>query len=115
MLLRVDSSSAQSIHDQLAGQLRHAIAAGDLVPAEKLAPAHELADALGINVHTLLRAFKTLRDEGLLEVRRGRGTTVTGKAPRQAQFVARARELVAEARKAGLTDHEIRRTVEAQL
>lgn len=96
-------------------QLRYAIAVGDLAPGEKLAPAHQLADGLDVNVHTLLRAFKTLREEGLLEVRRGRGTTVTGKAPRQAQFVARARELVAEARQAGLTDQEIRQTVEAQL
>jgi len=115
MLLKVDAASAQSIHDQLAGQLRHAISEGALVPGEKLAPAHQLADGLDVNVHTLLRAFKTLRDEGLLEVRRGRGTTVTGKAPRQAQFVARARELVTEARHAGLTDQEIRQTVEAQL
>ncbi len=115
MLLKVDTSSSQSIHDQLAGQLRHAIAEGDLVPGQKLAPARDLADSLGVNVHTLLRAFKTLRDEGLLEVRRGRGTIVTGQAPRQAEFVARARELVAEARQAGLTDQEIRRTVEAQL
>ena len=115
MLLKVDSTSTQSIHDQLAGQLRHAIAVGDLNPGEKLAPAHQLAASLDVNVHTLLRAFKTLRREGLLEVRRGRGTTVTADAPQQAQFVARARELVAEARHAGLTNHEIRQTVEAQL
>jgi len=115
MLWKVDTASKHSIHDQLAGQLRHAIAEGRLAPGEKLAPARELADGLDVNVHTLLRAFKTLRDEGLLEVRRGRGTTVTGHAPRQAQFVDRARELVAEARQAGLTDQEIRLTVEAQL
>lgn len=115
MLLKVDAASAQSIHDQLSGQLRQAIAEGSLTPGEKLAPARELADGLDVNVHTLLRAFKTLRDEGLLEVRRGRGTIVTGKAPQQAQFVARARELVAEARQAGLTDQEIRQTLELQL
>ena len=115
MLLRVDDASSQPIHDQLTGQIRHHIASGTLEPATRLPPARELADGLGVNVHTLLRAYNTLRDEGLLEVRRGRGTIVTGKAPRQAQFVARARELVAEARSAGLSDQEIRRTVEAQL
>lgn len=115
MLLRVDDSSSQPIHDQLTGQLRRQIADGTLAPATRLAPARELADSLGVNVHTLLRAYKTLRDEGLLEVRRGRGTIVTGRAPRQAQFVARARDLVAEARQAGLSDQEIRRTLEAQL
>lgn len=115
MLIRVDESSSQPIHEQLTGQLRQNIANGDLAAGDKLPPARELAESLGVNVHTLLRAYKTLRDEGLLEVRRGRGTLVTGKAPRQAEFVARARELVAEARRAGLSDHEIRHTLEAQL
>ena len=115
MLLRVDVGSSQPLHDQLTGQLRQQIAEGMLEPATRLPPARELADSLGINVHTLLRAYKTLSDEGLLEVRRGRGTIVTGRAPRQAQFVARARELVAEARHAGLSDQEIRLTLEAQL
>jgi GntR family transcriptional regulator len=115
MLLRVDEASSQPLHDQLTGQLRQHIAEGTLAPAARLPPARELADSLGVNVHTLLRAYKTLRDEGLLEVRRGRGTIVTGKAPLQAQFVARARELVAEARLAGLSDQDIRHTLEAQL
>ena len=115
MPLLVDSGSGQSIHDQLAGQLRRAIASGELRPGEKLPPARQTAEGLGVNVHTVLRAFKTLQEEGLFEMRRGRGTTVTGKAPRQVEFVTRARELVAEARKAGLSNQEIRQTLEAQL
>jgi len=115
MLLKVDPASPQSIHEQLAGQLRASIAGGDLVAGEKLPPAREIAGSLGVNVHTLLRAFTTLRDEGLLEVRRGRGTVVTDKAPLQAGVVERARALVAEARRAGLTNEEIRQTLEVQL
>ena len=115
MLLKIDPTSSQPIHDQLAGQLRQAIAAGDPAPGDKLPAARELADSLDVNIHTLLRAFKTLKTEGLLEVRRGRGTVVTGKAPLQVSFVNYARSLVAEARKAGLTDQEIRTTLEAQL
>ena len=63
----------------------------------------------------MLRAYKTLQDEGLLEVRRGRGTSVFGGAPRQANMVAIAKELVQEARRAGLPDSKIRQLVEAQL
>ena len=115
MLLRVDLASSQPLHDQLAGQLRKAIAAGDPAPGDKLPPARDLAESLGVNVHTLLRAFKTLRDEGLLEVRRGRGTIVTDVAPQRVNFVHLAKTLVEEARRAGLADDKIRQLVEAQL
>ena len=115
MLLRVDLASSQPLHDQLAGQLRRAIAAGNPAPGEKLPPARELAASLGVNVHTLLRAFQTLRDEGLLEMRRGRGTMVTGKAPEQANIAELARSLVEEARRCGLADDAIRQLVEARL
>lgn len=115
MLLTIDPQSSQPLHDQLAGQLRSAIAAGDPAPGEKLPPARELASGLDVNVHTLLRAFQTLKDEGLLEVRRGRGTIVTGAAPKLASFATMAQRLVAEARRAGLSNTQIKKLVEDQL
>jgi len=115
MLLKVDEQSSQPLHEQLAGQLRQAIAAGDLAAGEKLPPARELAAGLGVNIHTLLRAFQTLRDEGLLEIRRGRGTIVTGAAPLLAAHSDLARSLVSEARRAGLANSEIRQLVEVHL
>lgn len=115
MLLTVDLQSSHPLHDQLAGQLRQAIAAGDPGPGDKLPPAKELAGSLGVNIHTMLRAYKTLQDEGLLEVRRGRGTLVTNKAPHHVNVVAMAKQLVAEARRQGLGDSGIRQLLEAQL
>lgn len=115
MLIRVDHGSTQPLHDQIAGQLRQAIADGDPAAGEKLPPARELADSLGVNVHTLLRAFQTLRDEGLLEMRRGRGTSVTGAAPKLAGVGATARRLVDEARRAGMGDDQIKQLVEVHL
>lgn len=115
MLLKVDHSSSQSLHDQLAGQLRSAIAEGDLGPGDKLPAARDLASSLGVNMHTLLGAFQTLRDEGLLEVRRGRGTLVTSQAPERVAFVELARSFVVEARRSGLGDDNIREILEAQL
>ncbi len=115
MLLKVDLESTQPLHDQLAGQLRLAIAGGDLATGEKLPPARELARSLGINMHTMLRAYQLLRDEGLLEVRRGRGTIVTGRAPQLASLTTLARTLVGEARRSGLSDDEIHHLIEDQL
>ncbi|MFT7475261.1 MAG: GntR family transcriptional regulator [Verrucomicrobiales bacterium] len=115
MLLTVDVRSSHPLHDQLAGQLRKTIAAGDLGPGDKLPPAKELAASLGVNIHTMLRAYKTLQDEGLLEVRRGRGTLVTSNAPERVDVVSIAKQLVTEARRQGLADEGIRQLLEAQL
>jgi DNA-binding transcriptional regulator YhcF (GntR family) len=48
-------------------------------PGERRPPAKDIAAVLGVNINTVLRALRQLRDEGLLEFRRGRGITVTGK------------------------------------
>ena len=115
MLISVDLQSTHPLHDQLAGQLRKAIASGDPAPGEKLPPAKELAKSLGVNIHTMLRAYKSLQEEGLLEVRRGRGTLVTDKAPERVDVVTFAKQLVDEARRHGLADDAIRHLLEAQL
>lgn len=115
MLWRIDPQSPQPLHEQLAGQLRRGIATQQLVEGEKLPPARELAGGLGVNVHTVLRAFQTLRDEGLLEVRRGRGTSVARDAKSATRYVELARRLVREARRSGLGNREILELVERQL
>ena len=56
---------------------------------------------LGVNANTVLRALRTLRDEGLLEFRRGRGVTISGAAAGRSAVVDKARELVALARAHG--------------
>jgi len=115
MLWKIDAQSPQPLHEQLAGQIRRGIAARELAEGEKLPPARDLAQGLGVNMHTVLRAFQTLRDEGLLEVRRGRGTSVARDAKSAARHVELARSLVSEARRAGLGNREILRLVEVQL
>ena len=115
MLWKIDAQSPQPLHEQLAGQIRRGIAARELAEGEKLPPARDLAKGLGVNMHTVLRAFQTLRDEGLLEVRRGRGTSVARDAESATRQVELARRLVKEARRAGLGNREILRLVEVQL
>ena len=115
MILGIDHSSNQSLHDQIAGQIRAAIANGTLSAGERLPPARELASGLDVNINTLLRALQTLRDEGLLDMRRGRGTLVTGAAPSKARFVELAEQLVREARHSGLSRDQILQLVEEKI
>ena len=76
MLVRVDPDSPVGLADQIASQVRGAVAAGRLEPGAKLPPARELAAGLEVNMHTVLRAYSTLRDEGLIDLRRGRGAQI---------------------------------------
>jgi len=59
-----------------------------------------------VNSNTVLRALRLLRDEGLLEFRRGRGVTVVG-TPQRGAVLARAKELLAFARSNGYRRDEL--------
>ena len=61
---------------------------------------------MGVNTNTVLRALRLLRDEGLLEFRRGRGISVAG-SPAQGAVVQKARELVDFARRHGYRVDEL--------
>ena len=103
---KVDRSEPSPLHDQVAAQIRRAIAAGEARHGQRLPSARDLAAVLGVNTNTVLRALRTLRDEGLLEFRRGRGVRVIG-TPERGAVVAKARELVALARAYGLARDEL--------
>ena len=106
-LLVIDPASPVALHEQVAGAIRRAIADGEAAPGDRLPPARDLATVLGVNANTVLRALRTLRDEGLLEFRRGRGVSVAGGAERRSDLVARARELVRLSRELGYRPDEL--------
>src|SRR6267143_1003002 len=95
--VNIDRSGPAPLHDQVAARIRRAIAEGEASPGERLPLAKDLAAVLGVNKNTVLRALHLLREEGLLEFRRGRGITVAC-SPEQGAVVARAKDLVRFAR-----------------
>lgn len=113
-MLRVNLSreSDAELHEQVAAQLRRAIAEGEAAPGERLPPAKDLAAVLGVNANTVLRALRTLRDEGLVDFRRGRGVLVVG-TPERGAVIARAREFVEFGRRHGYARDELVAIVEA--
>jgi GntR family transcriptional regulator len=110
--VQLDPESLVPLHEQVASEIRRALAEEQCRPGDRLPPARDLAAVLGVNPNTVLRALRDLRDEGLLEFRRGRGITVTGSAEHGA-LVVKARELVRFARRQGYRRDELIRLIEA--
>jgi len=109
--VKVDRDDPLPLHDQVAAEIRRAIADGEARPGERLPPARDFAAVLKVNTNTVLRALRILREEGLLEFRRGRGVTVTGGATDRSAVLARARELVRFARRHGYRTDELVRII----
>ena len=104
--VKLDRRDPTDLFEQVAGEIRRAIAVGEAKPGERLPPAKDLAAVLGVNTNTVLRSLRVLRDEGLLEFRRGRGISVAG-TPELGAVVQRARELVTLARHHGYSVDEL--------
>jgi GntR family transcriptional regulator len=109
--VKLDRENALDLHEQVAAEIRRAIADGEAKPGERLPPAKDLADVLGVNTNTVLRALRQLRDEGLLEFRRGRGITVTG-TPEHSAIIEQAKELLSYARTRGYKPDELIRIIQ---
>jgi GntR family transcriptional regulator len=106
MLTKVDRSDPALLHEQVAGEIRRAIAEGEARPGERLPPARDMAAVLGVNTNTVLRALRGLRDEGLLEFRRGNGVRVSG-TPQRGALLTKAIELVQLSRDSGYSRAEL--------
>ena len=109
--VNLDRSSPAALHDQVAAQIRRAIAEGEARPGERLPLARDLAAVLGVNKNTVLWALHLLREEGLLEFSRGRGITVAG-TPQRGAVLSRARDLLDFARHHGYSREELIQIIE---
>jgi GntR family transcriptional regulator len=104
--VKIDPSEPVPLYEQVAAEIRRAIADGEAGPGQRLPLARDLATVLGVNTHTVLRALRALRDEGLLEFRRGRGITVAG-TPQRGAVMTKINELITFARQQGYGREEL--------
>ncbi|HEY5431438.1 MAG TPA: GntR family transcriptional regulator [Solirubrobacteraceae bacterium] len=105
-LRKPDRTDPTALHDQVAAAIRRAIADGEAHPGDRIPQAKDLAVELGVNKNTVLRALRTLREEGILEMGRGRAIRVTASAD-QSTLTTKAQDLLDYARHQGYQPNEL--------
>lgn len=76
MILSINLASEEPLYLQIRQQVVEAIAAGELAPGDRLPAVRQLASELGINMHTVNKAYAVLRDEGFITMRSRSGALV---------------------------------------
>ncbi|MEY2245099.1 GntR family transcriptional regulator [Streptomyces sp. BF23-18] len=105
---RIDRRSGVATYVQIVQQTKQALRLGLLEPGDKLPTAREVVEATAINPNTVLKAYRELEREGLVEARRGLGTFVRktlGAAPADSPLREELDTWARSAHAAGL-DHE---------
>jgi GntR family transcriptional regulator len=110
---KIDKRDSLALHEQVAAEIRRAIAEGEASPGERLAPAIDIAAVMGVNKNTVIRALHVLRDEGLLDFTRGRGIRVVG-TPQRSAVLLKIDDLLAFARRQGLRRDEVIKLMESR-
>ncbi len=113
MLWQVDPRNAQPLYEQIAAVVRRGIGERTLRPGDRLPAAKELADSLAVNLHTVLKAYQLLRDEGLIELRRGRGAVVIATEGGLSRLNVMVDDLVAHAERLGVSRDELTRLIQS--
>ncbi|MCO6004025.1 GntR family transcriptional regulator [Actinoallomurus purpureus] len=122
MILTLNVDGETPLYQQLRDRIVEAIAEGRLRTGDSLPTTRQLAADLGINMHTVNKAYDLLRQEGLVRLGRRTGAVVIRDAdggPPAAgvteDWEARTRTLLAEAAAKGLSQEQIRQRVQAIL
>jgi GntR family transcriptional regulator len=102
----VDRDDPTPLHEQVAAEIRKAVNQGEAGPGDRIPQARDLATVLGVNNNTVLRALRLLRDEGLIEMGRGRAIRVTG-SPERGAVIAKTKDLIDFARRHGYRRDEL--------
>lgn len=77
MVIEIDFNSDEAIYMQVTNQIIMGIATSRLQEGDTLPSVRQLAEAIGINMHTVNKAYSLLRQEGFVTIDRRRGTVVS--------------------------------------
>lgn len=119
MIFHLNHSSGIPVYLQLMQQIRYGVETGALRAGERLPTIRRLAEELVINPNTVVRAYRELQHEGVVELRQGSGAYVGRTVVERGRVMTKATRLVGSAIERlaalGLSEEEIRRIVENEL
>lgn len=119
MIFHLSHSSGIPVYLQLMEQIRHGVETGALRAGERLPTIRSLAEELVINPNTVVRAYRELQHEQVVELRQGSGAYVGRSVVGRSQVMAKAGKLLGSALERlaalGLTEEEMRRIFESEL
>jgi GntR family transcriptional regulator len=118
-LFRLNVSSGVPLYLQLMEQVKHAVETGALRAGDQLPTIRALAQDLVMNSNTVVRAYRELEHEGIVELRHGLGAFISDSVEVRRKWIGRAQGVVQGAverlRALGASDEEIRRLFENEL
>jgi len=121
MFISIDENDTRPLYLQIIGQIREQVGKGTLQPGDELPSVRELANSLGINLHTVRSAYLKLREQGIITLRLGRRARIARIQPPvhtadiEADIGVRLQELITDALLMGLTPDRFRKIVIEQL
>lgn len=113
MLISINKDDPRPLYLQIIIQLKEQVRRGTLKPGDELPSVRELANSLGVNMHTVRNAYIKLREQGIINLALGRRATISQmKQPEdtkvaEAEIIARMEELTTDALLMGLSAEEI--------
>ncbi len=119
MIFRLNQSSGVPLYLQLMEQVKHAVETGALQEGDQLPTIRSLAEELVMNPNTVVRAYRELEHEGVLELKHGSGAFIKESGASRARLIHKAQAVVQSAVERltflGLTEDELRRVFENEL
>jgi GntR family transcriptional regulator len=119
VIFRLNQSSGIPLYLQLMEQVKHAVETGALREGDQLPTIRKVAVDLVVNPNTVVRAYRELEHEGIIELKHGSGAFIRESAGGRARVIRKAQAVVQSAIErlisSGLTQDEIRRLFENEL
>ncbi len=120
MIFRLNQSSGIPLYLQLMEQVKHAVeTTGALREGDQLPTIRKVAEDLVMNPNTVVRAYRELEHEGVLELKHGSGAFIKESAEGRARLIRKAQAVMESAVERllllGLTEDELRRAFENEL